>query len=89
MKRVILIILLLVIGLSTNAQQAKKPTLMILPSDNWCVMRYYTMSFNDQGRTTHIPNYQRAFQEDVELKAVISQIGEILTDLGYSFISVH
>lgn len=78
------VILFVLAGLAASAQQAKKPTLMILPSDNWCVMRYYTMSFNDQGRTVRVSDYQRAFQEDVELKAVISQVGEVLTDLGYS-----
>ncbi len=62
----------------------KKPTLMILPSDNWCTQRYFTMEFDNQGVMERIPNYKQAFQEDIELGPVISKVGELLTNLGYS-----
>jgi hypothetical protein len=29
--------------------QAKKPTLMILPSDNWCEQRFFMTEFDNQG----------------------------------------
>ena len=64
--------------------QTKKPTIMILPSDNWCVQRYFTTDFDNQGTIARIPNYQQAFQEDTELGQVISKIGGLLTKLGYS-----
>lgn len=64
--------------------QTKKPTIMILPSDNWCTQRYFMTTFNNQGTNVKVPNYQQAFQEDTELGQVISKIGEVLTDLGYS-----
>lgn len=64
--------------------QEKKPTIMIVPSDNWCVQRFFTYSFNNQGVSVKVPDYQRAFQEDTEIKSVIAKIGEMLTDLGYS-----
>lgn len=31
--------------------QGKKPTLMILPSDNWCSQRYFMTEFDNQGST--------------------------------------
>lgn len=62
----------------------KKPTLMILPSDNWCNQRYFMTSFSNQGSTVKVPNYQQAFMEDTELPQVISKVGGILTELGYS-----
>lgn len=62
----------------------KKPTLMILPSDNWCTQRYFITEYNNQGTTVNMPNYQQAFQEDLELGPVISKIGELMTSLGYS-----
>ena len=62
----------------------KKPTLMILPSDNWCTQRYFTMEFENQGEMERMPNYKQAFQEDIELSPVISKVGELLTNLGYS-----
>ena len=66
------------------AQQQKKPTLMILPSDNWCTQRYFMMTFDNQGSKVQVPDYQKAFREDTELGAVISKIGQLMTSLGYS-----
>ena len=78
-------ILLFIWGfMSISAQTAKKPTIMILPSDNWCVQRYFTTNFSNQGANVNVPNYQQAFTEDIELPQVISKIGGILTELGYS-----
>ncbi len=62
----------------------KKPTLMILPSDNWCTQRYFMTTFDNQGSKVQIPDYQTAFREDTELGAVISKVGQLLTNLGYS-----
>lgn len=64
--------------------QEKKPTLMILPSDNWCTQRYFMTSFDNQGLTVSVPDYQSAFREDLELGPVISKVGELLTAYGYS-----
>lgn len=57
---------------------------MILPSDNWCTMRLFTTTYNNQGTKVKVPNYSQAFQEDTELGQVISKVGGLLTDLGYS-----
>lgn len=65
-------------------QAQKKPTLMIIPSDNWCTQRYFTLEYDNQGTIERFPNYQQAFQEDIELGPVISKIGELMTKLGYS-----
>ena len=70
--------------LCVSMQAQKKPTLMILPSDNWCTQRYFTMEYDNQGVMERIPNYKQAFQEDIELGPVISKVGELLTNLGYS-----
>ena len=73
-----------VIFVSASSFAQKKPTIMILPSDNWCTQRYFTTSFQNQGTTITISNYQQAFTEDNELPQVVSRIGALLTDLGYS-----
>ena len=43
------------IGITTAvvsfADDVKKPTIMMLPSDNWCTQRYFTQSFDNQGTT--------------------------------------
>lgn len=70
---------------STNVvfAQAKKPTLMILPSDNWCEQRYFMTEFDNQGTIQKVPNYKQAFQEDTELGQVISKIGSLMIDRGF------
>ena len=30
--------------------QAKKPTIMVVPSDNWCIKNGYTMTYDDMAR---------------------------------------
>lgn len=68
---------------STLYAQAKKPTLMILPSDNWCVQRYFITEFDNQGTKIKVPNYKQAFQEDSEIGQVISKIGSLMIDRGF------
>ena len=80
--RNILFVSLLLSTMAVSAQ--KKPTLMILPSDNWCTQRYFTTEYDNQGVKERIANYRQAFQEDLELSPVISKIGELMTKLGYS-----
>jgi len=63
--------------------QAKKPTLMILPSDNWCDQRYFMTEFDNQGIKQKVPNYKQAFQEDTEIGQVISKIGSLMIDRGF------
>ena len=63
--------------------QAKKPTLMILPSDNWCEQRYFMTEFDNQGTKQKTPNYKQAFQEDTELGQVISKIGSLMIERGF------
>ena len=81
------IVLILIIGLyaySLNSfGQAKKPTLMILPSDNWCEQRIFMTEFDNQGTKQKVPNYKQAFQEDTEIGQVISKIGSLMIDRGF------
>lgn len=63
--------------------QAKKPTLMILPSDNWCEQRFFITEFDNQGTKQKVPNYKQAFQEDTEIGQVISKIGSLMIDRGF------
>lgn len=80
MKKTQLILLCLsIIGISQNIfGQAKKPTLMVLPSDNWCEQRYFMTEFDNQGTKQKVPNYKQAFQEDTELGQVITKLNSLL-----------
>lgn len=87
-KKVFMLFSILMLAIPVSAQ-TKKPTIMILPSDNWCVQRYFMTTFNNQGTDVKVPNYQQAFQEDTELGQVISKVGGVLTSLGYSLKDVE
>ena len=84
MKRYLYTLAMIVgfVPLSLKAQ--KKPTIMILPSDNWCEMRFFMTTYDNQGTKVKTPDYQLAFQQDTEIGPVISKVGGLLTALGYS-----
>ncbi len=85
MKKIKITLFLFFAGfcLNTVFGQAKKPTLMILPSDNWCNQRYFMTEYDNQGTKVKIPDYKLAFQEDTELGQVISKISSLMADEGF------
>ncbi len=78
-KTYFIIIAIATLGFNTLLLgQAKKPTLMVLPSDNWCEQRYFMTEFDNQGTKQKTPNYKQAFQEDTELGQVITKLNSLL-----------
>ncbi|MCI7575750.1 MAG: DUF6175 family protein [Bacteroidales bacterium] len=63
--------------------QAKKPTLMVLPSDFWCNQNGYVQEYDNQGITTVMPDYQTALMSDVDLKLVIAKINDLMAERGF------
>lgn len=82
-KKHMLLCCSLLIAVTGVFAQAKKPTIMILPSDNWCMQRYFMTEFDNQGTKQNVPDYKAAFQEDTELGQVISKIGGLMADQGF------
>lgn len=82
MKRVILFVLPILLPMVIFGQ-AKKPTLMVVPSDNWCVQNGFFQEFDNQGMVMKIPDYRKAMQENFELKLVIAKIGELMAERGF------
>ena len=77
--------------LYTNSgfSQAKKPTLMVVPSDVWCNTNGYMMEFDNQGTKVKIPDYKRAFQENADLLLVIAKLGELMAERGFPLESME
>lgn len=63
--------------------QAKKPTIMVVPSDAWCSKNGYMTVYESQGVRQSIPDYKKALQENPDLLLVISKMGEIMADRGF------
>ena len=83
MKSKICLTMLLLCSMITFAQTAKKPTIMVLPSDHWCSTRYFTTVIENQGKKVTVNDYEAAFREDTELYSVANKIGEIMAANGY------
>jgi len=69
--RQIITILFLAFFIGHIQAQAKKPTLMVVPSDNWCITNGYMMQFENQGMIETIPDYKAAFQQSSDLLLVV------------------
>jgi hypothetical protein len=74
---------LLVLCTTSAFSQAKKPTIMIVPSDVWCNTNGYMMEFDNQGKVVKVPDYKKALQENADLLLVISKINELMADRGF------
>ena len=63
--------------------QAKKPTLMVIPTEAWCYENDFSYEVNNQGRKTRITDYEKAFQESSDLLNATTKIGELMADRGF------
>ncbi len=82
MKKIILAIIFAVMSIAAMAQ-AKKPTIMVMPSDLWCNKNGFMEIYDNQGVEEPIPNYRMALISSDELLPVISQINGLMADRGF------
>ena len=81
-KTLLSIMILTAFSLSAMAQ-AKKPTLMVVPSEAWCKAHGYEQTFDNQGMIEEIPDYKAAVSSDQQLNAIISKINTLMADRGF------
>jgi hypothetical protein len=65
---------------ATLFAQAKKPTIMVVPSDNWCVQNGYVQKFDNMGTEMTLPDYRAALQQNSDLLLAISKINEMMAE---------
>ena len=82
MKRVFLSCICLLVTILSFGQ-AKKPTLMVVPADNWCVANNFVDKINDMGTTKDVPNYKRALQNSADCYNVITKINNLMSDRNF------
>ncbi len=83
MNKTILSIFLFFALSITAFGQAKKPILMVFPSDVWCTNHGFMQEFENQGKTSRVPDYERVTQQDAEMMQVITKINEMMTERGF------
>jgi len=82
MKRIVFIVACMAVCLLAFSQ-AKKPTLMVVPSDVWCNNNGYVQIFNNQGMEQTVSDYQQALQKDMDLKLAIAKINDLMAERGF------
>lgn len=84
MKKILLLIILasLTIGLFS---QAKKPSIMVVPSDTWMETNGYWMEFENQGKTIGVPDYEKAVRNG-EVSDVVTAIGTLMQERGFTLL---
>ena len=82
MKKLFIAIALVMLSI-TAFNQAKKPTLMVVPSDNWCKQNGYMLTFDNQGSKEELPDYKKAIQGSSDLLLVTAKISELMANRGF------
>jgi hypothetical protein len=82
MKKYTLIIIFLTAAI-WGFGQAKKPTIMVIPSDNWCIKNGYVITQDVMGTQKTFPDYKKAVQNDTELLMVLGKINTLMADRGF------
>ncbi len=81
MKRIIFTLTAIFLCSATLfAQQAKKPKLMVVPSDSWCVEKGYVQTYENMGVKKTIPDYSAALMSSKELNNMISKINILMAE---------
>lgn len=82
MKKFFFLLVCVLIASSAFAQ-AKKPTLMVMPTEVWCYENGYSTIFEIQGKSSRVPDFEKAYQENGDLLNVTTKIGELMAEQGF------
>ena len=66
----------IIMPLNEGFDKAKKPSLMVVPSDAWCKKKGY---MGENG----LPDYRKAFANDSELNLVMGKMGSMMSARGF------
>ncbi len=88
MKKYIFTIALALVALVASAQ-IKKPELMVIPSDVWCINNGYYTEVENLGTTVKVPNYKQALQENMGLKLAIAKLNDLMAERGFPLKSME
>lgn len=88
MKKSIFTIALALVALIANAQ-IKKPELMVIPSDVWCIANGYYTEVENMGITAKVPNYKQALQENMGLKLAIAKLNDLMAERQFPLQSLE
>ncbi len=88
MKKSIFTLALALVALVASAQ-IKKPELMVIPSDVWCINNGYYTEVENLGTIVKVPNYKQALQENMGLKLAIAKLNDLMAERGFPLKSME
>ena len=88
MKRYLMIFAVALVTLAVSAQ-IKKPELMVIPSDVWCITNGYYNAVENMGTTVNVPNYKQALQENMGLKLAIAKLNDLMAERQFPLQSLE
>lgn len=83
MKKILLTALLALIATTSAFSQAKKPIIMVVPSDAWCKANGYYTEIDNMGTTVVVPDYTAALQNNADLLNVIAKLNDLMAERGF------
>lgn len=75
--------LCLIMATAVMMGQAKKPTIMVVPSDAWCNTNGYVQTYDEMGVSKTVSDYRAALMNDIDLKLVVAKINELMAERGF------
>jgi hypothetical protein len=88
MKKYIFTLALALVAMVASAQ-IKKPELMVIPSDVWCITNGYYTEVENMGVTAKVPNYKQALQENIGLKLAIAKLNNLMAERQFPLQSLE
>lgn len=88
MKKVFFVLISLFFATVSEAQTsgtaAKKPTIMVVPGDQYCNEKGFMKEYEYFGEMKKYPDYDRALLEDGDLNMAVSKLGELMSERGFN-----
>ena len=82
-RNILVLVSVFILSITRVFGQAKKPQIMVFPSDNWMNTNGYVKTWENQGKTSYELDYRRAMIGDVNMKMCISKVSDVLRNRGY------
>ena len=95
MKRIILSLLIICgvcavsIAQTTPLGLTAAPSIMVIPSDNWCSLNGFMKSQVINGVEHYEPEYRKALLSSPELKMAISTVNRLMTKQGFNLVDLE
>ena len=83
-----LILMLLIPAIGLHAQ-AKKPKIMVVPSDIWCIRNGYVIDYEAFGKTKQLPDYQAAMQNNADMRAMVAAMADFMQKEDFPIASLE